>query len=116
MTEFELTPSEAPGEPTLDHAYVEQGVSVFSVDDGYSWYAARDAEEAKQAALKDWGGEREEYWGDGMDDVYPCDLDKNTVNTHEDGDPTGPILTWRAYLKQELAAGTEVPFFFCGTD
>ena len=96
--------------------FVEQGISVWDLDDGYAFYAATDFKSAMAHALEDWG-----YTGEAAREARQAacsakvDLDANTVNLSDEGDEP-EIITFREEIKRLLATGVEFPRFLCGME
>lgn len=104
-----------------DQCYVEQGISVWDMDDGYSFYAGRDFSSAFEFALEEWCGpggpddpmDRDNY--NEAADESPCDLDALKVNLADEGQEPN-IVTARERIRALLAEGATFPCFLCGTD
>lgn len=99
-----------------DPRFVEQGISVFDVCDGYEYYAATDFESAMVAALEFWGmtGEAAKEAREAADSAK-MHLDSNTMNVADEGDKP-EIITFREQIKRLLANGEKFPTFLCGTE
>lgn len=111
---FTLVPPDVtpPGE---DPAFVEQGIRVYQVND-MEWWAGTDKASVIEVCLQYWGGSMDEYFPDGEEDVTTCNLDTNTINTHEECDPNGERMTYREWIRSLIAEGAKFPCFFAGND
>lgn len=97
----------------LEPRFTEQGIQVYEMND-MEWWAGRDKESTIEAALKMWGGTRDEHFNH-LNPVEEMDLDANTVNAHPDAeDGAKDIITYRECLRRQIAAGDEFPCFFAG--
>lgn len=112
---------EVPPPPPPDPRYVEQGISVWDMDDGYEEYAGRTFAEAFECALRNWCGpdgpedpmDRDNY--DEAADEHALHLDANMINIADEGAPS-QLISYREQIRKMIAAGTEFPAFFCGCE
>ncbi len=85
-------------------------IKLFAVDD-CTWYAAKTAEEAVQAAMADTGLSREEFSED-IHEISNAMMDKFKF-VEEDGKEIG---TFREELNRMIAAGEKFPCFFATSE
>ena len=84
----------------------------------YETWIGPSLDACKEACVKNWGGtftEHEEELEDACE-LSDADLDNTMVDLSDDADGSGPVITARELLAQEIAKGGEFPRFAYGQD